>query len=80
VTSVDFDHSISALHDVAGGGRIRRARYERAENPTHQQAQRDLRDLATAGLLVPVGRTRARYHIEGPRFPAAALERAYPND
>jgi Fic family protein len=80
---------ISALHDVAVGGRIRRARYEQAENLTLQQAQRDLRDLATAGLLVPVGRTRARYYIEGPRFPAAALERArkpftltspYPND
>jgi Fic family protein len=80
---------ITALHDVAVVGRVRRARYEQAENLTLQQAQRDLRDLATAGLLVPVGRTRARYYTEGPRFPAAALERArtpftlsspYPND
>lgn len=80
---------LTALHDVAVGGRIRRARYEQSENLTLQPAQRDLRDLATAGLLVPVGRTRARYYTEGPRFPAAALERArtpftlvspYPND
>ena len=28
------------------------------------------------GLLVPVGRTRARYYTEGPNFPAAALDLA----
>lgn len=67
---------ITALHDVAVAGRVRRARYERAENLTVQQAQRDLRDLTTAGLLVPVGRTRARYYTEGPRFPDAALGQA----
>jgi Fic family protein len=67
---------ISALHVVAVAGRIRRARYEQAENLTLQQAQRDLRDLTTAGLLVPVGRTRARYYTDGPRFPAPALELA----
>ncbi len=67
---------ISALHDVAVGGRVRRARYEQAEGLNVQQAQRDLRDLAGAGLLAPVGRTRARYYTEGPRFPAAALEAA----
>jgi Fic family protein len=67
---------VSALHDVAVGGRVRRARYEQAEGLTLQQAQRDLRDLVTAGLLVPVGRTRSRYYTEGPRFPAAIAERA----
>jgi Fic family protein len=67
---------ISALHDVAIDGRVRRARYEQAEGRTRQQAQRDLRDLVTAGLLAPVGRTRDRYYTEGPRFPAAALELA----
>ena len=80
---------ITALHDVAIAGRVRRARYEQAENLTLQVAQRDLRDLAASGLLVPVGRTRARYYTEGPRFPEAALDRArtpfmltspYPND
>ena len=67
---------ISALHDVAIDGRVRRARYEQAEGLTLQQAQRDLRDLVTAGLLVPVGRTRARYYTEGPEFPAHTLELA----
>lgn len=67
---------ISALHDVAVAGRVRRARYEQAEGLTLQQAQRDLRDLTTAGLLAPVGRTRARYYTEGPRFPEAALDLA----
>ncbi|XVU28182.1 Fic family protein [Actinoplanes sp. CA-054009] len=67
---------VSALHDVAIGGRVRRARYEQAEGLTLQQAQRDLRDLATAGLLVPVGRTRARYYTEGPGFPEPLLELA----
>ncbi len=67
---------ISALHDVAVGRQVRRARYEQAEGLNVQQAQRDLRDLAGAGLLAPVGRTRARYYTEGPRFPAAALEAA----
>ncbi|MBL7253314.1 Fic family protein [Actinoplanes sp. LDG1-01] len=67
---------ISALHDVAVAGRVRRSRYEQAEGLTLQQAQRDLRDLVTAGLLAPVGRTRARYYTEGARFPEAALELA----
>ncbi|GAA0492487.1 hypothetical protein Ade02nite_69160 [Paractinoplanes deccanensis] len=67
---------VSALHDVAVGGRVRRTRYEQAEGLTLHQAQRDLRDLATAGLLAPVGRTRARYYVEGPRFPAPVLELA----
>ena len=30
-----------------------------------QQAQRDLRDLVTAEVLKPVGRTRARYYMAG---------------
>ncbi|MFI5843939.1 Fic family protein [Catenuloplanes sp. NPDC051500] len=67
---------ITALHDVAMVGRVRRARYEQADNLTLQQAQRDLKALAAAGLLVPVGRTRARYYTEGPNFPEPALERA----
>jgi Fic family protein len=65
---------VSALHEVAMVGRVRRMRYERAEGLTLQQAQRDLRDLASAGLLAPVGRTRARYYTAGPRFPEHVLE------
>jgi hypothetical protein len=67
---------VSALHDVAMTGRARRLRYEHAEGLSLQQAQRDLRDLASAGILEPVGRSRARYYREGPRFPPTALTEA----
>jgi Fic family protein len=70
------DRVVSALHDVAMTGRVRRLRYEHAEGLSLQQAQRDLRDLAAAGLLTSVGRTRARYYTEGPRFPEEALAEA----
>ena len=65
---------MTALHDVAMPGRVRRSRYEHAEGPSLQQAQRDLRDLVTARILEPVGRTRARYYTAGPRFPQPALD------
>jgi Fic family protein len=68
---------VSALHDVAMAGRVRRSGYEHAEGLSLQQAQRDLRDLTTAQVLEPVGRTRARYYAAGPRFPQAALEIAH---
>jgi len=67
---------VSALHDVAMTGRVRRLRYEHAEGLSLQQAQRDLRDLVSAGVLEPVGRTRARYYAEGSRFPEATLAEA----
>ncbi|WP_238435518.1 MULTISPECIES: Fic family protein [unclassified Frankia] len=67
---------VTALHDVAMAGRVRRSRYEDAEGLSLQQAQRDLRDLTTAQVLVPVGRTRARYYTAGPRFPQPALDLA----
>jgi Fic family protein len=65
---------VTALHDVAMAGRVRRSRYEQAEGLSLQQAQRDLRDLTTAQLLAPVGRTRARYYTAGPRFPESVLD------
>lgn len=64
---------VTALHDVAMAGRVRRLRYEKAEGLSVQQAQRDLRELVTAQVLEPVGRTRARYYTAGPRFPERAL-------
>ncbi|WP_200306833.1 Fic family protein [Streptomyces adelaidensis] len=67
---------VSALHDVAMSGRVRRTRYERAEDLSLQRAQRDLRDLAAVGVLTPVGRTRARFYTAGPAFPESALEAA----
>lgn len=67
------DRVVSALQDVAMTGRVRRLRYEHAEGLSMQQAQRDLRDLVSAGVLTSVGRTRARYYTEGDRFPETAL-------
>ncbi len=67
---------VSALHDVAMSGRVRRTRYEQSEGLSLQQAQRDLRDLVQRQILEPVGRTRARFYIAGPKFPEAVLERA----
>lgn len=68
--------TVSALHDVAMSGRVRRSRYERSEGLNMQQAQRDLRDLVKMRILEPVGRTRARYYVAGPRFPERAMELA----
>ncbi|WP_280317201.1 Fic family protein [Nocardia wallacei] len=68
------ERAVSALHDVALSGRIRRTRYEQAEGLSLQQAQRDLRDLVTLGVLEPVGRTRARFYQAGPDYPADVLE------
>ncbi|MBU3060038.1 Fic family protein [Nocardia sp. NEAU-G5] len=65
---------VAALHDVAISGRVRRTRYEQSEGLSLQQAQRDLRDLVNLGILEPVGRTRARYYIAGPQFPADVLD------
>ena len=65
---------VSALHDVAMTGRVRRSRYQHAELLSLQQAQRDLRDLVAAQVLEPVGRTRARYYVAGDRFPERAQE------
>lgn len=70
------DRVVSALHEVALSGRVRRLRYEHAEGLSTQQAQRDLRDLVAARVLESVGRTRARHYAPGPRFPTRALELA----
>jgi Fic family protein len=75
-TSGMEERVVSALHDVAMTGRVRRLHYEHAEGLSLQQAQRDLRDLVAAQVLAPVGRTRARYYTEGPRFPSEALSAA----
>ncbi len=65
---------ISALHDVAMTGRVRRSRYEQAEGLSLQQAQRDLRELMATQILESVGRTRTRYYIAGPQFPEQVRE------
>ncbi|MEV6059204.1 hypothetical protein [Nocardia asteroides] len=48
---------VSALHDVAMTGRVRRSRYGTSEGLSVQEAQRDLKVLAQRGILEPVGRT-----------------------
>ncbi|GAB3276767.1 Fic family protein [Kineosporia babensis] len=68
--------TVSALHDVAMTGRVRRAGYELAEGLSTHQAQRDLRDLGELGVLVASGRTRARTYVAGPQFPEQALQTA----
>lgn len=73
--TIGFDERVvSALHEVAMFERVRRSRYEQAEGLNLQQAQRDLRELVSAGILVSVGRTRARYYEAGERFPEKILE------
>lgn len=67
---------VSALHDVAMAGRVRRSRYGASEGLSVQQAQRDLKALTERAVLTPVGRTRARYYVAGERFPDAVLELA----
>ncbi len=47
------------LRDV--GGRVRRARYEKAETLNTQQATRDLQALVKADILTPVGQTKGRH-------------------
>ncbi|MFJ4654283.1 Fic family protein [Nocardia sp. NPDC088792] len=68
---------VSALHDVAMSGRVRRTRYEQSEGLSMQQAQRDLRDLVALRVLEPVGKTRARFYTAGAAYPAAALDIAH---
>src|SRR5690606_15168678 len=70
------DRVVSALHDVAMSGRVRRSRYGASEGLSIQQAQRDLKALVQTGVLTPIGRTRARYYVAGKQFPASVLETA----
>ena len=68
------ERTVTALHDVAMAGRVRRSRYQNGEALSLQQAQRDLRDLTAADILQPIGRTRARYYTAGREFPQDALD------
>ncbi|MQY31187.1 Fic family protein [Nocardia aurantia] len=70
------ERPVTALHDVAMAGRVRRTRYERSEALSVQQAQRDLRELVSRGILEPVGRTRARFYVAGRSFPEHVLDLA----
>lgn len=62
------ERQITALHDAVLTGRVRRLRYEHAENLTTQQSGRDLTDLTTRGLLTAHGQTKGRYYTVGRRL------------
>ncbi|MFE2926971.1 Fic family protein [Streptomyces goshikiensis] len=68
------ERQVTALHEVAMTGRVRRSRYERAEAINTQQATRDLQALTKAGALTAVGQTKGRHYVVGPRFPQAVLD------
>ncbi|WP_439673366.1 Fic family protein [Embleya sp. MST-111070] len=70
------ERQVTALHEVAMVGRVRRSRYERAEAINTQQATRDLQALTKTGVLTAVGQTKGRHYIAGPRFPQTVLETA----
>ncbi|MGW3766124.1 Fic family protein [Streptomyces sp. NPDC005131] len=63
------ERQLTALHEVAMVGRVRRSRYEKAEALNTQQATRDLQALTKAELLTAVGQTKGRHYVAGPRFP-----------
>ncbi len=71
------ERQLTALHEVAMVGRVRRSRYERAEALNTQQATRDLQALTKAGLLTAVGQTKGRHYVAGPRFPQNVLDTAH---
>jgi Fic family protein len=70
------ERQITALHEVAVSGRVRRSRYEKAECLNTQQATRDMQALTKAGILTAVGQTKGRHYVAGDRFPADVLAAA----
>ncbi len=68
---------VTALHAVAMSDRVRRSRYAQVEGLSPQQAQRDLRDLVSLGIVEAVGRARPRYYVAGPYFPDTILDIAH---
>lgn len=70
------ERHITALHEVAITGRVRRSRYEKAEGISEQQAQRDMQHLMRGDLLTPVGNTKGRHYVPGSRYPRNVLATA----
>ncbi|MGX2997504.1 Fic family protein [Streptomyces sp. JNUCC 64] len=70
------ERQITALHEVAVTGRVRRSRYEKAEGISEQQAQRDMQHLMREDLLTPVGNTKGRHYVPGSRYPRNVLATA----
>ncbi len=59
------ERTVHALFTAARGIRVRRATYQRDAELSDNQAIRDLRLLAGAGLLRPLGETRGRSYTAG---------------
>ncbi|MFI5621799.1 Fic family protein [Streptomyces sp. NPDC051567] len=70
------ERQVTALHEVAMVGRVRRSRYERQEAINTQQATRDLQALTKARVLTAVGQTKGRHYVAGPQFPQNVIETA----
>ncbi|MET7870378.1 Fic family protein [Streptomyces cyaneofuscatus] len=70
------ERQITALHEVAMTGRVRRSRYEKAEGISEQQAQRDMQHLMRRDLLTPVGNTKGRHYVPGSSYPQDVLATA----
>ena len=68
--------TLPALYDAAIGYRVRNATYRAVcdGDVTEQVAGRDLRQLADADLLVPVGEKRGRFYVASPRLRALQRE------
>ncbi|WP_435177452.1 Fic family protein [Actinacidiphila sp. bgisy145] len=71
------ERQVSALHEVAITGRVRRSRYEKSEGLNSQQATRDMQALVRSGILAAVGQTKGRHYVAGDRFPPDVLEAAH---
>jgi len=70
------ERQITALHEVAMTGRVRRSRHEKAEGISEQQAQRDMQHLMRRDLLTPVGNTKGRHYVPGSSYPQDVLATA----
>ncbi|MBV9025262.1 MAG: Fic family protein [Streptomycetaceae bacterium] len=71
-----MERQVTALHEVAMTGRVRRSRYEKAEGINTQQATQDMQALTKAGLLTAVWQAKGRYYVPGPAFPSTVLATA----
>jgi hypothetical protein len=69
------ERSIFALSDATFGYRVRNATYRAAAEIDIATASRDLRLIASAGLLDPIGDGRAR-HYKGTKVLSEIRERA----
>jgi Fic family protein len=79
------ERTVDALYDAAIGFRVRNATYRatRGDEISEQAAGRDLRQLAAADLLTPVGEKRGRYYVASPQIRSiwqAIVESRKPRD